>query len=120
MKLFINENVYDPIIDYLKNLGHNVLSVRHSGLSGISDDEVYKIACRENRIIITMDKDFSKSFRFPPESCGGIIVVKVYKRKVDDTLRIFQKFFESLKEDDITGNLVILTSQGTRLRRRRT
>jgi hypothetical protein len=46
MKIFANENLFDPIIEYLKSLGHDVLSIRESGLSGISDDEVYQHAKR--------------------------------------------------------------------------
>ncbi len=117
MKIFANENLFEPIIDYLRGLGHNVFSIRDAGLSGISDDEVYQRACKEKRIIITMDKDFSRMFRFPPENCGGIIVVKIYKRTVNETLSIFKKFYESIQEKDIPKNLVIITPEGVRIRR---
>jgi predicted nuclease of predicted toxin-antitoxin system len=117
MKMFANENLFEPIIDFLRGRGHDVLSIRDSGLSGISDDEVYRRACKEKRVIITMDKDFSRMFRFPPEKCGGIIVVKIYKRTVDDTLSIFKKFYESLQEKDILENLIIITPEGVRIKR---
>ncbi len=117
MKLFANENLFEPIIDYLKSFGHEVLSIRDSGLSGISDDEVYQRACKEKQIIVTMDKDFSRIFRFPPEKCGGIVVVKIYKRTVDETLSVFKKYYKSIKEKDILGNLVIITPEGIRIRR---
>lgn len=117
MKMFANENLFKPIIDFLRSRGHDVLSIRESGLSGISDDEVYQRACKEKRVIITMDKDFSRIFRFPPEKCGGIIVAKIYKRTVDDTLSIFKKFYESLQEKDILENLIIITPEGVRIER---
>ncbi|HKZ57277.1 MAG: hypothetical protein A3I04_07185 [Nitrospinae bacterium RIFCSPLOWO2_02_FULL_39_110] len=117
MKMFANENLFEPIIDFLRSRGHDVLSIRDSGLSGISDDEVYQRACKEKRVIITMDKDFSRMFRFPSEKCGGIIVVKIYKRTVDNTLLIFKKFYESLQEKDILENLIIITPEGVRIRR---
>lgn len=59
MKMFANENLFEPIIDYLRETGHDVISVRE-GLSGISDDEVYQLACKEKRVIITMDKDIQE------------------------------------------------------------
>ena len=117
MKFFANENLFEPIIDYLTGLGSDVLSTRDAGLSGISDNEVYRFACDEERVIITMDKDFSRMFRFPPEKCGGIIVVKVYKRTVDETLEIFKKLYGTVKEEDIRKNLVIITPDGVRIRR---
>jgi predicted nuclease of predicted toxin-antitoxin system len=117
MKFFANENIFEPIIDYLRNVGKDILSIREAGLSGISDNEVYQLACKEERVIITMDKDFSRMFRFPPEKCGGIIVVKIYRRTVDDTLKIFKKYFSSLKEEDIKKNLVIVTPENVRIHR---
>jgi predicted nuclease of predicted toxin-antitoxin system len=117
MKFFANENLYEPIIGYLRDLGIDILSIREAGLSGIADDEVYHLACKEKRVIITMDKDFSRTFRFPPEKCGGIIVVKIYKRPVDETLEMFKKFYGRLREEDIRKNLVIITPDDVRIRR---
>jgi predicted nuclease of predicted toxin-antitoxin system len=117
MKFFANENLFEPIIGFLRGLGSDILSTRDAKLSGISDNEVYRFACEEERVIITMDKDFSRVFRFPPEKCGGIIVIKIYKRTVDETLEIFKKFFASLKKKDIRKNLVIITPDGVRIRR---
>lgn len=117
MKIFANENLFEPIIDYLRSRGNDVLSIRDSGLSGISDDEVYEKACKENLVIITMDKDFTRTFRFPPERCGGIVVAKTYRRTVDETLAIFRKHFQAINEEDIKGNLVIITPEGVRIRR---
>ena len=91
MKVFANENLFELIIDYLREIGHDVISVRE-GLSGISDDEVYQMACKEKRVIITMDKDFSRIFRFPPEKCGGILMVRIYKRTIGETLKIVKKY----------------------------
>lgn len=117
MRLFADENLLQPIIEYLQNLGHDVLSIRDAGLCGMSDDAVYQQACRENRIIITMDKDFTRTFRFPPENCGGVIVVKIYKRRVDETFAIFKRMFDSLDEQNIIRNLVIISPEGVRIRR---
>lgn len=82
MKIFANENLFEPIIDYLRSLGNDVLSIRDSGLSGISDDEVFERACT-----------------------------------VDETLTIFKKYYQPIKEEDIKGNLVIISPEGVRIRR---
>ncbi len=119
MKILADENIYEPIIGYLRNLDHDIVSIRDSGLSGIPDDEVYKRACAEQRIIITMDKDFSRTSRFPPDRCGGIVIVKLYKVTVEEALKLFKNYFAALKESDITRNLVIITQGGARIRRTR-
>lgn len=45
------------------------------------------------------------------------MVVKIYKRTVDETLEVFKKFYRSLKEKDIRKNLVIITPENVRIRR---
>jgi predicted nuclease of predicted toxin-antitoxin system len=117
LKFLGDENLFDPIIDYLKSTGHDVFSVRDNGLSGISDEEIYKMACEKKYIIITMDKDFSRFVRFPAKYCGGIILVKIYRRTVDETLKIFRKFFELIEKDDMKENLIIITPEGYRIKR---
>jgi len=119
VKFLADENLFEPIIDYLRSHGNTVVSMKNSELSGITDEEVYKKACKEKMVIITMDKDFTRIFRFPPAKCGGIIVVKIYKRTVDETLKIFKKFYQKIKEEDIKGNLVIITPEGIRIKRAR-
>ena len=117
MKMLADENLFEPIIGYLKSRGYDVFSVRDSGLSGISDDEVFQRACKEKRVIITMDKDFSRLLRFSPGKCGGIIVVKIYKRTIDETLSIFRKHYESIQEKDIRNKLVIISPESIRIRK---
>jgi predicted nuclease of predicted toxin-antitoxin system len=116
VKLFANENIYEPIINYLRKSGHEVLSVRE-GFSGISDDEVYRRACKEGLVIITMDKDFSRLLRFPPEKCAGIIVIKIYKQTIEKTLELFKRYYTNLSDKDINRNLVVITAEGVRIHR---
>lgn len=116
MNIIANENVFEPIIEFLKSAGHNVINIRRSSLAGAADEEVYKKAVNENLIILTMDKDFSRIIRFPPEQCGGIIVVKLYRMTVDKTTELFKQHFKSLAEKEIKGRLVIITKEGLRFR----
>jgi len=116
VKILANENLYEPIIDYLRSCGHEVTSCRDPQLSGSPDDAVYRKAVAEGLTIITMDKDFLRMRRFPPDACGGIVVVKIYRWSVDETTRMFRKSFEALDEDAMKGKLAIINPDGVRLR----
>ena len=116
MRILANENLYEPIIAYLKSQGHEVTSCRTRELSGSPDDEVYRKAVDEGLTIVTMDKDFLRMRRFPPQACGGIVVVKIYRRTVDETASLFRRHFEALGEDRIKGKLVIITPREVRVR----
>jgi len=116
VKILANENLYEPMIDHLRGLGHDVVSCRSRALSGSSDDIVYRKAVKEGRLIITMDKDFLRMQRFPPDACGGVVVVKIYRHTVADTTRLFERHFGTLDEDAIAGRLTIINPDGVRHR----
>lgn len=59
MKLLADENFPPSLVSYLQKKQHNVKRVQRSA-RGISDSDVFELASRENRIIITFDKDFLK------------------------------------------------------------
>ena len=75
------------------------------------------MAQTQNRIIISMDKDFSNILLYPPGEHNGIIVVKLYRLKVSETTQIFLKSLQSLNADDIKGNIVIIDRKKTRIRK---
>ncbi len=116
MNIIANENVFEPIVEFLRSEGHNVTNIRGSSLSGASDDEIYELAIKDKLIILTMDRDFSRIVRFPPERCGGIIVVKLYRMSVEETTELFKRYFSSLDEEEITKRLVIISREGIRFR----
>lgn len=114
--VLFHEYVFVPIIDFLRAQGHRVISVREEGLSGISDDEIYRRAVAENLIILTMDKDFTRTLRFPAENCGGIVVIKLYRRTVEETTSLFIKHFNTLSAELIARRLVIIIPEKVRIR----
>ncbi|MFB0561075.1 MAG: DUF5615 family PIN-like protein [Candidatus Lokiarchaeia archaeon] len=59
MKFIANENIPLKTIESLRNSGVNVLSIKNYGF-GLKDEEVIKIAVKEHRILITLDKDFGE------------------------------------------------------------
>jgi predicted nuclease of predicted toxin-antitoxin system len=117
MKFLADENLYIPIVTGLRERGHDVFSIIEQGEIGISDEEIFRMAAKENRVIITMDKHFSNMLRFPSEQCGEIIVVRLYKIRVNKTTRLFFAFFNKLREEQIERNLIIITRKKIRIRR---
>jgi predicted nuclease of predicted toxin-antitoxin system len=69
MKFLANENFPHPSIAILRENGYDVFSIYESN-RGISDEEVIDIARKEERIILTFDKDYGelifKKHRTPP------------------------------------------------------
>lgn len=68
MKFLLDVCVASSILrTTLTELGHDVLSA-HDGYANASDQTLLDLACREDRVLVTEDKDFGElvfSFRLP-------------------------------------------------------
>ena len=59
MRFLVNENVTGTVIQELRQRGHNVLSVKES-MRSEQDDVILARAQREQRLVVTHDKDFGE------------------------------------------------------------
>jgi predicted nuclease of predicted toxin-antitoxin system len=77
MRLLANENVPGRAVDSLRAGGHDVLWAR-SDAPGSSDEELLHRASAEQRLLITLDKDFGElAFRRGLPAEAGIILIRI-------------------------------------------
>ncbi len=75
-RFYSNENFPLPVVEALRALGHDVLTVQEAGKANqeIPDDKVLAVASAENRTVLTINRrDFIRLHRQQPQH-GGIIV----------------------------------------------
>ena len=76
MHILANENFFADAVSALRDHGHDVAWIRTDS-PGISDEEVLARAQREDRILVTFDKDFGElAFRLKLPSLSGIILFR--------------------------------------------
>lgn len=117
MNFLTDANVYKAFVKNLRSLGHDVLDIKEQGLERSSDAEIFTLAHREKRILISMDKDFSSIIHYPPGTHYGIIVVKLYRITILEATNIFIRAIQNLNIDDINSNIIIISRNKTRIRR---
>ena len=76
MKIKLDENLGSLGRSLLEAGGHEVMTVAEQQMSGAKDERIYE-ACRdESRVLVTLDRDFGQTIRFPPEVTAGIVVLE--------------------------------------------
>ena len=80
MKFKLDENLPELVRESLSGLGHDVHTVVEEGLSGARDETVLQACVAEDRILITLDLDFSDIRAYPPGSYPGIWVLRPPKQ----------------------------------------
>lgn len=77
-RLYSNENFPLPVVEKLRALGHDVLTIQETGGAdqALPDDKVLAFAVAENRALLTLNRrHFMRLHREKP-SHAGIIVCK--------------------------------------------
>lgn len=98
MKIKLDENIGRRGADLLKVAGLDVMTVRDQNLRGVSDQALFEVCASEQRVLITLDRDFGQVLRFPPEQSAGIVVLDVGPRPTHAGLLARLRSFLSLVE----------------------
>ena len=75
-RLYSNENFPLPVVERLRALGHDILTIQETGKAdqALPDDEVLKFATNENRAVLTLNRRHFIRLHRDNSQHAGIIV----------------------------------------------
>lgn len=76
MRWLADECVAAPLVADLRTAGHDVLYIAEAA-TGARDHEIAAVAQRENRLLITEDKDFGELVVRRAQAVPGIVLVRI-------------------------------------------
>lgn len=91
MKFKIDENLPLELSDLLTAAGHEAQTVYQEGLQGKPDTTVIDVCRQEDRVIITLDQDFSDIRAYPPKEYPGLIVLRPHWQDKPHVLALFKR-----------------------------
>lgn len=116
MRLKLDENIGRSGIDFLRQRGHDVATVREQGLAGAADSVVFWVCVAESRTLITLDRDFGQVLRFPPSRTAGVVVLEVgAPASVDRLVARLRDFLALVEKRPVHGELWIVEPSRVRV-----
>ena len=115
MRFLLDESADFPLAAFLQELGHDVTSIARDCPHALRDQEVLAIAFREERILITNDRDFGELVvrRRLPHS--GIILFRLKNEDISAKqawlAHAIDQYAEQLQE------LLVINQRGIKVRR---
>lgn len=117
MRFKTDENIPAEAVALLRAAGHDAASVPEQSLSGRPDPEIASICQSEDRILITLDTDFSDIRTYRPADYPGLVVLRLARQSVPEVLRLLSRLLEVFKADNCQGQLWIVEPDRIRARR---
>lgn len=105
MKIFVDENIPIMTVRGLRKLGHEIMDIRGTEKEGITDEDLWKIAQKDKRLLITTDKGFTQKRN---EKHNGILIIRL---KQPNRLKIHQKVMRAMalfREEEWSGLTVVM------------
>ena len=116
MKFKIDENLPIEIAGLLRNAGYDPVTVIEQNLSGTSDANLSVICQKENRILVTLDNDFSDIRTFPPEKFSGIIILRLNRQDKVHVLEVFSHAMNLFPKEPLEKHLWVVEENKIRIR----
>lgn len=105
MKIFVDENIPAMTVGELREGGHDVVDIRGTDDEGLIDEDVWDMAQKQQRLLITTDKGFALNRH---EKHYGILIVKL---KQPNRLKIHRKVITAMdrfKAEEWLGMTIIM------------
>ena len=117
MKIKLDENLPDRLVQALTDLGHDVDTVILERLAGHDDHAVWQATQQADRFLITQDLDFSDMRRYTPGTHRGLLLVRL---PFPGRTALFGRIRSLFAVEDVStwaGCLVVATDRKLRVRR---
>jgi len=104
------------IAGLLINGGYDAKTVNEQQLKGTKDPILINLCKQENRVLVTLDTDFSDIRAYPPEEFAGIIVLRVGSQAKRHVMKVFQRAISLIGIEPLKQYLWIVEETVIRIR----
>lgn len=113
LKFLANVNIEKPIIDFLIEMGFDVKWVTDIDKQ-MSDTCVFEIANREQRIVLTNDKDFGEIAFLQKKISYGILLLRIKGQSSSEKITVLKNILEKYY-DKISNHFTVVTKEKIRI-----
>jgi predicted nuclease of predicted toxin-antitoxin system len=117
MRIKLDENLPYELVHVLTGAGHDVHTIPDESLVGQNDLTVFAATCREGRVLITQDLDFSDVRKFKPGTHPGIILVRLRQPSRRRIVDRFRQIVSGESIDRWSKCFVVISDKKLRIRR---
>jgi len=117
MRFLADMGVARRVVEWLRDQGHDARHLREEELQRLPDDQIFRKAVAENRVVLTLDLDFGEIVAFSGQQNVSVVLFRLQNPRaphVIDRLRVVLPEALSALEQ---GAVVVVEESRFRIRR---
>lgn len=116
MRFLIDQDVYAATTRFLRNLGHDTITVSEIGLAQASDERLLQVAEELERILVTRDRDYG-ALVFLGGKGAGVIYLRLLPSNQHQVHEQLKRVLISHAEIELRNAFIVVEPTGYRFRR---
>lgn len=114
LRVLVDAGVGRSVEDWLRQAGHDVQSVRDRDAT-MDDPDILAWAVQEQRLVITMDKDFGELVYHSGQAHAGVLLLRLEGANREEKVRVVEAIF-SQHGDQLGGHFSVFQDGRLRIR----
>jgi predicted nuclease of predicted toxin-antitoxin system len=116
VKFLLDQDVYALTARFLVNTGYDIVTAREIGMSRANDEEILKLAQKQQRILITRDRDYG-NLVFVKSIGSGVIYLRILPQNISLVHQKLNRVLETYSEEELSQSFVVVEANGHRIRK---
>ena len=108
MKFLADENISRSVVKGLREIGLDIIEIR-ALIKEANDQELLDTARKEDRIILTHDKDFGNIIRQAEIFHNSVIIIRCKNQSSQNILSLISKVIDSRILNEISKSVTIIS-----------
>ena len=117
MRILVDENIQEPTLSFLRELGHDIRGANEAGLKSAPDADVFRHTQREQRVVLTYNGDFTDIRDLAATEHYGVIRLRIANQRIVYAHPLLKEALEKLRGWDLRNTLVTVMNDRLRIRK---
>jgi predicted nuclease of predicted toxin-antitoxin system len=116
MRFLADMGISKKSVIWLRNQGYDIIHLSEQGLQCMLDEDIFMKAKDENRVVLTMDLDFSQIVAASKSTLPSVIVFRLSNERSENVNKKLEELLNKFSDDIKEGSIISVSENNIRIR----